>query len=449
MELSVIAFVLIILFVFSNIFFTSGSFSTKLKNITQAYEEEKYDVAMKIINNLDTKYRKDSLILWISANINLKQQQYILAMVNLQNILECGIFNKDVKEIEVREMLAFLYEETGNTKKAIDEYEIIVKLDDQNYDALYKAGKNCYKHGEYASSQKYLSLAAKINDTNPELFFMLSDSFYKLKSYHAASQNIQKSIALDSVNPYYHFLYGKILYAERNYNSAATELELAYNSDINEKDEILLFLGNTYYELLDYNKARDYYSKVLDKEDTFGEKVIDERYKYAETLVKNKQFEAAVNNWTIIKSLRSIYLDVESKVKTYATIINNSAFRLALEMDIIEYLEKHLYRILTLNGYVVTEHFKRSSTLIFFVTIKKFGTDGQSYKTTFALDTSGHSVLQDTMNEFLEYNRTNKSAHAFFISIGGFANNIKCDIVELIEPERFEAIMEGVISFSN
>ena len=143
-------------------------------------------------------------------------------------------------------------------------------------------------------------------------------------------------------------------------------------------------------------------------------------------------------------------MDVDQKLKTYSSIIANNAFRTALEMDIIEYLEKYFYRILTLNGYVVTDHTKKSDTLVFFVTIKKFGSEGQSYKSTFALDTSGYPMRQETVDQFMEYARVYKSAHSFLISIGDFAPNLKIDdTVMIIEPERFEAIIEGVISFSD
>ena len=429
----------------------SGSYPIKLKKIVQAYNEQNYDVAMREINTLDPKYKKDANILWMCANMYYKQQQYILAMASLQNMIDGAYFTKELSELNVREFLAKIYEQTGNTKKAIDEYDMITKIRDQDYDSLYKAGSICYKYGEWVLAQKYLSLAAAQNDSNPELLYMLAYCFYKLRSYHAAQQQIEKALTLDSTNAEYHLLLGEILSSSRDFQNAIKELEIAYESnEISDKDAISLNLANSYYELGNYSKAREYYGQVLTKENIPNEKVVDERYRYAETLVKNKQFEAAVKQWEIIKSIRNIYLDVDQKLKTYSSIIANNAFRTALEMDIIEYLEKYFYRILTLNGYVVTEHTKKSDTLVFFVTIKKFGSEGQSYKSTFALDTSGYPMRQDTVDQFMEYARQYKSAHSFLISIGDFAPNLKVDdTVMIIEPERFEAIIEGVISFSD
>ncbi|MEI0476498.1 tetratricopeptide repeat protein [Brachyspira pulli] len=429
----------------------SGSYPIKLKKIVQAYNEQNYDVAMREINTLDPKYKKDANILWMCANMYYKQQQYILAMASLQNMIDGAYFTKELSELNVREFLAKIYEQTGNTKKAIDEYDMITKIRDQDYDSLYKAGSICYKYGEWVLAQKYLSLAAAQNDSNPELLYMLAYCFYKLRSYHAAQQQIEKALTLDSTNAEYHLLLGEILSSSRDFQNAIKELEIAYESnEISDKDAISLNLANSYYELGNYSKAREYYGQVLTKENIPNEKVVDERYRYAETLVKNKQFEAAVKQWEIIKSIRNIYLDVDQKLKTYSSIIANNAFRTALEMDIIEYLEKYFYRILTLNGYVVTEHTKKSDTLVFFVTIKKFGSEGQSYKSTFALDTSGYPMRQETVDQFMEYARQYKSAHSFLISIGDFAPNLKVDdTVMIIEPERFEAIIEGVISFSD
>ena len=453
MEASLIVIlVLIVLLGFATQYvIKSGSYPIKLKKIVQAYNEQNYDVAMREINTLDPKYKKDANILWMCANMYYKQQQYILAMASLQNMIDGAYFTKELTELNVREFLAKIYEQTGNTKKAIDEYDMITKIRDQDYDSLYKAGSICYKYGEWVLAQKYLSSAAAQNDSNPELLYMLAYCFYKIRSYHAAQQQIEKALALDSTNAEYHLLLGEILSSSRDFQNAIKELEIAYESnEVSDKDAISLNLANSYYELGNYSKAKEYYGQVLTKENITKKKVVDERYRYAETLVKNKQFEAAVKQWEIIKSIRNIYLDVDQKLKTYSSIIANNAFRTALEMDIIEYLEKYFYRILTLNGYVVTEHTKKSDTLVFFVTIKKFGSEGQSYKSTFALDTSGYPMRQDTVDQFMEYARQYKSAHSFLISIGDFAPNLKVDdTVMIIEPERFEAIIEGVISFSD
>lgn len=453
MEASLIVIlVLIVLLGFATQYvIKSGSYPIKLKKIVQAYNEQNYDVAMREINTLDPKYKKDANILWMTANMYYKQQQYILAMAALQNMIDGAYFTKELSELAVREFLAKIYEQTGNSKKAIDEYDMITKIRDQDYDSLYKAGLVCYNYGEWVQAQKYFSLAVAQNDSNPQLLYMLSFCFYKIRSYHAAQQQIEKAIALDNTNPEYHLLLGEILSSSRDFQNAIKELEIAYESnEISDKDAISLNLANSYYELGNYSKAREYYGQVLTKENIASEKVVDERYRYAETLVKNKQFEAAVKQWEIIKSIRNIYLDVDQKLKTYSSIIANNAFRTALEMDIIEYLEKYFYRILTLNGYVVTDHTKKSDTLVFFVTIKKFGSEGQSYKSTFALDTSGYPMKQETVDQFMEYARQYKSAHSFLISIGDFAPNLKVDdTVMIIEPERFEAIIEGVISFSD
>ncbi|WP_300367419.1 tetratricopeptide repeat protein [Brachyspira sp.] len=453
MEASLIVIlVLIVLLGFATQYvIKSGSYPIKLKKIVQAYNEQNYDVAMREINTLDPKYKKDANILWMTANMYYKQQQYILAMASLQNMIDGAYFTKELTELSVREFLAKIYEQTGNSKKAIDEYDMITKIRDQDYDSLYKAGTVCYNYQEWVQAQKYFSLAAAQNDSNPQLLYMLANCFYKIRSYHAAQQQIEKAVALDQTNPKYHLLLGEILSSSRDFQNAIKELEIAYDSnEISDKDAISLNLANSYYELRNYTKAREYYGQVLTKDNIASEKVVDERYRYAETLVKNKQFEAAVKQWEIIKSIRNIYLDVDQKLKTYSSIIANNAFRTALEMDIIEYLEKYFYRILTLNGYVVTEHSKKSDTLVFFVTIKKFGSEGQSYKSTFALDTSGYPMRQETVDQFMEYARQYKSAHSFLISIGDFAPNLKIDdTVMIIEPERFEAIIEGVISFSD
>ena len=71
MEASLIVIlVLIVLLGFATQYvIKSGSYPIKLKKIVQAYNEQNYDVAMREINTLDPKYKKDANILWMTLNI--------------------------------------------------------------------------------------------------------------------------------------------------------------------------------------------------------------------------------------------------------------------------------------------------------------------------------------------------------------------------------------------
>jgi len=448
-----IIFGVIVVIVVAKVLFGMSSFTNKRDRIITSYENGELDLTMNEISSLEQKHKKDPLIMWIMANIYFKQQQYILSMVTLQNIIDADSFNQDVGEVELREMLATIYEETGNIKKAMAEHEIIIALTDQDFNYLYKAGRVCYNHQEWSQAQKYFSLGMQQNDSNPDIAYLISDCYYRMHSYVAASQNIQKAIFLDGNNYLYYLLYGKILFAEKDYKDATNKFEFALNNCTDNDDviHIKLFLANAFYELRDYGDSKRYYENVLeDPEKNSDENIIDERYKYADTLLKEKQIEKAVIQWKLIKGIRNIYLDIDAKLKTYSKIISNPSFRLAIETDIVEYLETTMYKILMLNGYVVTDYTRKSDTLAFFITIKKFGSEGQSYKNTFILDTSGHPVRQSIIDDFLEYIKKNKSTHSYVMSIGGFDNRLDVDDrITLVEPERFEAIMEGVISFSN
>lgn len=438
--------IFIVSYTFSNVSFTS-----RFKRLKQLYEEKKYDVLIDEIASLSSKHKKDINIMWMAANVYVDQQQLILAMVTLQNIIEEKAYTPEITETAVRNMLAKVYEDTGNMKKAVEEYQMVVAINEQNYDTLCKIALACYKQKDYQEAQKYLTLAIAQNDTNPEISYLLADCYLKTKSLTAASQAIQKALVLKPSEPLYHYLYGKILYTERDFSNAVTEFEVAYKDiDKEHKDDTALTLANALYELENYDKASEYYKEVFDREDKPNEKLLDERYRHADTLARKKQFEAALTQWSAIKSLTPIYLDVDYKIKTYSLIVSNYTLRKALEMDILDYLDKHLFKILTLNGYVVTDHIKKSDTLIYLQTMKKFGNEGQTYQIAFAFDSSGHQVLQTAVNEYMEYVRINRCINSYYMSIGGYAPNIKkIDGLELIKQDRFEAIMEGVVSFSD
>lgn len=442
--------VIIAVFVGVRIFFAVTSLQTKLKKITKSFAEKKYDVFLKEVESLSYKDRKDPRILWMAANMYADQKQYVLSMVQLQNIIDNKVFSQEITETQVYKMLARVFEETDNYVKAMESYEIALKLNTNDFDSLFKLGMLAYKNNSYDAANQYFLKALEMDDKNTTLYYLLSNIAYLRKGYKLAEDYIKKAIEIDDSKLLYHLLRGKILYSEKNYAEAAREFLRSYASE-DLKNESAIWLGNTYYKSSDYDNAKKYYAKILHLEDlkTDGS-ILDERYRYAEILVKDKEFDKALSQWQAIKKLRSTYLDVDDKIRVYSTIINNPSFRTALQTEIVEYLEKHLYRILTLNGYIVTGHVKKSETLIYFTTIKKFAQEGQSYKCAFALDTSGYHVRKDTVDNFFSYTRDKQAVHSFVISVGGFASGSNnYDNIEFIEPERFEAILDGVISFSD
>lgn len=442
--------VIIAVFVGVRVFFAVSNFQTKLKKITKSFSEKRYDVVLKEIEALSYKDRKDPRILWMAANMYSDQKQYILSMIQLQTIIDNKAFSQEITETQVYKMLAHIFEETDNYVKAMESYEIAYKLNTSDFDSIFKLGMLAYKTNNYDAANQHFLKALAIDDTNTTVYYLLANIAYLRKGYKLAGDYITKAIEIDDSQLLYHLLRGKILYSEKDYAEASLEFLRSYaNEDL--KNESLIWLGNTYYQSIDYDNAKKYYAEILDLEDlkTDGS-ILDERYRYAEILVKDKEFEKALLQWQAIKKLRNTYLDVDDKIRVYSTIINNPSFRTALQTEIVEYLEKHLYRILTLNGYIVTGHVKKSETLIYFTTIKKFAQEGQSYKCAFALDTSGYHVRKDTVDNFFSYTRDKQAVHSFVISVGGFASGSNnYDNIEFIEPERFEAILEGVISFSD
>ncbi len=445
-----IIIIFIIIAFFLQMYFSVTSFEKKLVKMTEAFKEKKFDVLIKYLDGLTVKYRDDTRVLWLAANMYAQQSQYILAMLQLQNIIDKASFLPEITELMVYKMMGRMFNESGNSKKALEIYEIASKLSFDDFDTIMETATLAYKNGEFNISNQYLIRALDLNSSNPTIFYLLADIAFKNKGYKIAKEYIAKAKELDSNQPIYNLLSGKISYAERNFSDAIQDFVIAFNKSAELKNETAILLGNSYYEIKDYQNAKRYYSYMLDDESQIGnQSLVDERYKYAAIFLMEKSYERALEQWKLIKTFRNIYLDVDEKIKTYTSIISNNSFRIALTTDIVEYLEKYLYNILTLNGYIVSGYNKRSDTLIYFTAMKKITTDSQAYLCAFSLDTSGNKMTKESMDNFDNYARQKQSVHAFALSIGGFDPMPTYDNIEIIETERFEAILEGVISFTN
>ena len=186
----VLIFIIITSFiVVGRLLIVSTSSTSKLKYITKCYDEGNIEEAIKEINLLDPKYKKEANVLWMTANIYYRQQQYILAMVNLQNMIEMNAFSEDISEVAARELLAVIYNETGNIKQSMAEHAMIVALNDNSFTSLFEAGRVCYNHKEWVQAQKYFIAAMQQSDNNPEVAYLLADSYYRIHAFTAAASN--------------------------------------------------------------------------------------------------------------------------------------------------------------------------------------------------------------------------------------------------------------------
>ncbi|MBI4976336.1 MAG: tetratricopeptide repeat protein [Spirochaetes bacterium] len=424
------------------------SFPRKLAKLNAAFERSDFETVLNEINTLSKDRKKLPPVQWLLARVYFQQSQFIMAMVHLNEIVNANAYSREIPAIDVHTMLASIYERTGKPKKAVEEYEEIIKLDQSNVTAFTKTGTYYYTNNDYEKAAPYLEKSLALDENNAEILYMLAVISTARKDNESALRYAESCLVID---PNYNkavVLRGRLLYSLKRNDEAKKDLLTAYN--ISEcKMDAAIFLGRMASEEGDAESAYRFFSDGLTLNNNTDEDTMHARYEFAILLGTMKRLQESLEQFRIIRNARMTMLDVEDRIETYSKILSNPALRDVAHADIADYLDETLYKILSKSGYAVIENKEVSSGRIFFVTLKKIGGGMQAYRTSFALDTSLNVIGVDDIHEFNDYIKDKRAHNSFYFSLGGFEPNVRASLpapIELFDADKFEQVISGKLS---
>lgn len=124
------------------------------------------------------------------------------------------------------------------------------------------------EQGKYAQAVEQLEKAYGLFSLNPTLkenlataYTLLGQQLLDKKSFAQAAEQFGKAVELYPDNPRYHLLRGIALTFAQNYDPARYELETARGL-AGDGVEVLYFLGKTYYDVGETDRALEYWEKA-------------------------------------------------------------------------------------------------------------------------------------------------------------------------------------------
>lgn len=168
-------------------------------------------------------------------------------------------------------LMALCYQQLGDTKNAMLEYEATLELDDQHFDANVNLGRLFYNQKNFSEAAALFETAYERRKNDLELTFWTGKAYYFDKSYAKAIPFLEKFMAANSTNGDAAFLLGDS-YAKTNQQSKAAKYfdiakQSGKNSDLVESLKTTAAQYNDeaskYAESGNYTKAIEVLEKAI------------------------------------------------------------------------------------------------------------------------------------------------------------------------------------------
>ncbi len=309
---------------------TRSNLPSKMEKAEEFFKNDDYQKASEIIKTILSKKKDYVPALYLRSIILQIQKQFLMAISELNSILSISDFNKHVKETDIHQLLAELYNETQQWEKEIEEYTTLLRLDPDNTVANHRMGQAYYKNNDYSNAREYLTKAAELDPSIPEVLFMLGVTLYELSQYSDA----EEYLLMGAENPAFQldacYYLGSIYNIKKNLDEAIEMFEKSKNS---KKFFIqsLYGLGEIYYETSLYDKAIETLEKGLDKLQNKKAGTLDYRYLLAECYECESRINDAIEQLEKIIKTDNEYMDAKSKLKEYKAIIENNNMKLIFD----------------------------------------------------------------------------------------------------------------------
>ncbi|MDR0584428.1 MAG: tetratricopeptide repeat protein [Treponema sp.] len=247
-----------------------------------------------------------------------REKREELALAELKTVLNLGIKEKNIPEVEFRELLAQLYAGQNEGEEALKEYLLLIKLIPTHADYYYQAGKLFNERNKTDMAARCLGKAAELNPRDGNIHCELGIILYKEKK--AQEANAALNVALKHLRENQeraHYYLGKIKKDAKDYAAAAESFEKAARSGefkvraLVEKGGCHLAQGAADRALADLEQAVQAITDESSPESLYA------RYFLGNCYESVKEMDKAIAQWDKVYAKKKNFRDVGEKLIRY------------------------------------------------------------------------------------------------------------------------------------
>ena len=299
----------------------------RAENILKLIKQKKLSAAEKLAKQILAKEPKNYLVHYYLGKAYLAENRAELALMEYKTVSENAVFGDDIAEVPFRKNLAALYLQCNQDENALREFLLLTKLEPENADAYYSAGKIYEKQNRTDTALTLFRKTVALNKRHAEAHASLALLLANAKQFAEAKKEIDLALSLnpEAYSNYYYL--GKILKENKDYAGAVKAFEKAQRSaeyrerSLIERGISLMLAGRPDSALIDLSRAVE-----LDKAG-IKQETLHARYCMAACFEVLRQIDNAIAQWEIIYKKNHAFRDVAAKLAKYKELHTHDALK--------------------------------------------------------------------------------------------------------------------------
>lgn len=418
----------------------------KIEEIRAMIDAGQTKLAIRKLTELLEKDDRNPYAHFLIAEAYYAEGNTQYAILEYRQVLKFGRFDENIKEKNVRSVLAKLYKEKKALEEARNEYLLLTKIDPANFENFFELGVISFNMGQMEKAVAFLKKSVSLNSKHDQSFFYLGQIFFRNGAFADAKQSFLNTIKIEPLNYQAHYFLGLVLRQQGDFEWALKEFEVSMKND-DLKVKSLLARGSCFMEKRQYPMAVMEFERGLKFAKKGSNTELNMRYFLAECLEKTRDIHSAITNWEKILGVNPKFKDVQQKLANYTEFRQDDRIKDFMIAGLAQF--EHLTRkIISVMNYNINDIEIISDTEIEVIAIEnegKWRNTRQSnriiriIRTTEALDEGYFRMLHESM-------RAKNASRILVITTGDisakaieFANTRpieykgKSDLVELLK----------------
>lgn len=254
---------------------------------------------------------------WILGLAYLADQKPELALMEFKQVGQIGQFGPDLPEARFRREIAQLYERFNQTEEALKERILLTKLEPNNAENYFQAGRLFEGRGRTDVAVNYLRKANEIDPKLAAAHHELALILYRTKHSIEAKAEFEAALKYNSEDYDAFFYLGKILKEMSDFTGALLSFEKATRSPA-FKVKALVERGGCYMSQNALDKAVPELERAVKLvKDEGATEALYGRYFLAMCYEKLRNLDKAIEQWEKIYSKKPGFRDVAEKLTQY------------------------------------------------------------------------------------------------------------------------------------
>lgn len=315
--------------------FKTLQYPSKIRKAEEFLEEGELGKASEIIKKILEKKKDYVPARYLRALLLIKQNQYLMAISELNGIMTIADYKRHVKELDIHYNLAFLYHETKNWQKEIEEYKIILNFNSDDIKANHRLGHAFYKQKNYKKASDHLGKAVFLDPDLNDCYAPLGISCYFISDYSKAEQYLLKALSLTKDSSEVEFYLGNIYKMKKDYENALGMFDLSKRNK-SFYIESLHKMGEIHFETGSFDVAVDILEQGLSSLKKNDDESHAYRYLLAECYELENKIDEALHHWEKIAQENPDYRSVRMKIESYTEITENKHMMVLFQKSLEE-----------------------------------------------------------------------------------------------------------------